>query len=83
MRSAPTVALISGAYPDGNSSDNGGFSQKTGHGAIAYSSPTSASFNTGTEYLRFFYGGGSFNVAPSEFGQGLLANIAASIDAEL
>ena len=83
MRTAPTVALISGAYPDGNSSNNGGFSQKSGYGAIGYGSPTSASFNTGTEYFRFFYAGGSFNVAPSEWGQGLMGNIAASMDAEL
>ena len=83
MRAAPTVALISGAYPDGNSSDNGGFSQRTGTGAIGYSNPTGASFNTGTEYFRFFYSGGSFNVAPTEYGQGLMGNIAASMDAEL
>ena len=83
MRAAPTVALISGAYADGNSSDNGGISKKSGFGAIGFTSPTSANFNTGTEYFRFHYQGGSFNSNPSEEGNGLMANIAASMDAEL
>ena len=42
-----------------------------------------ANFNTGTEYFRFHYQGGSFNSNPSEEGNGLMANIAASMDAEL
>ena len=75
MRAAPTVTWV-------NSGNNNAHSSKSGHGGIGYSSPSSCSFNQSSGSIRFFFGGGSWNVDPTEWGQAMMGQCNATLHAE-